>query len=84
MQKRSAKIRSQLLSEAKNKFFSSEKVLYRKEALRLNEQGFNVERAFSVDLDHPERESFLYRISWDNPSSMDSFAGNLYKIASIP
>lgn len=79
MQKRSVKIHDQLLATAKNKEFSKEMVLYIKEAVRLIDEGFVVDRVFSKEFNHSNRESYLYRISWKEPISLGGFAEELYQ-----
>ena len=80
MKKRSAKIREQLLDKAKSHEFETTMTLYIKEAVRLMNEGFQVARVFSKEHDHPERESYLYVISWQDPTSTDGFASKLYEI----
>ena len=79
MKKRSAKIKETLFSTAKNKSFYTEMNLYIKEAHRLKKDGLKVERVFSEEHDHPERNSFLYRISWTTPLSLGGLAHILYQ-----
>ena len=81
MKKRATKIREQLIAEAKNKSFYKEMVLYTKEAKALREEGFTVDRVFSDEFDHPERNSFLYNISWKHPKGVCCFACYLREIA---
>ena len=71
----------QLIAEAYSGNLHSEKVLYIKEAIKLRALGFSVERMFSTEFDHPKRNSFLYKISWNNVSDESSLAQSLYFIA---
>ena len=79
--KRSKKILDQLIAEASNGNFNAEKVLYIKEAQRYRTYGFAVERVFSKELDSPNRNSFLYKISWEDVSDETSLAKSLFYLA---
>ncbi len=66
MVKRSEKLRIQFRRLAKQGVFETEKLLYEKEAVRLENDGFSVEKIVNSDQNYPERSSFLYKISWQN------------------
>lgn len=78
MQKRVAKIKQQLTAEAKAGLFYKDMPLYQKEARRLKDQGFSVERLFLDKFDHPERDNFYCRISWESTAIESSFAYFLF------
>ena len=55
--------------------------LYLKEVRNLREEGFTVERVFSDKFDHPERDSYLYKVSWKHPIGICCYACYLREIA---
>ena len=79
MVKRSEKIKIQLRRLAKQGFFETEKLLYEKEAIRLEKDGFSVEKIVNSEQNHSERSSFMYRISWQD--SEYGFANELRETA---
>ena len=78
---RSKKIEVQLKTAASFGLFYIDMSLYLKEAKKYRASGFTVNRLFCDEKDHPERNSFYYRISWEDATEENSFAYMLYTIA---